>query len=90
MGSTNNTLNATPKKLGRLDKVIVFNVLITAMVLICVSLDVLCQELRWLTFLEGVFKLTPISCVTLYFVTLTPFQNAKYPLICFAAGKGSA
>ncbi len=28
----------------------------------------------------------PIFC---YFSTLTPFQNATYPLICFAAGFGS-
>jgi cell division protein FtsL len=38
MGSSKNTLNTTPKKMGRLDKMIVFNVLIIVMILICVSL----------------------------------------------------
>jgi hypothetical protein len=37
MGSSKNTLNTTPKKMGRLDKMIVFNVLIIVMILVHAS-----------------------------------------------------
>jgi hypothetical protein len=45
MGPSNNTFNTTPKNMSRLDKKIVFNVLIIAAILVCVSLVTLRQEL---------------------------------------------
>jgi hypothetical protein len=59
VGLSKNILNTTLKKMGRLDKKIVFNVLITVATMICDSVVVLLQELRRPIFLEGVFGLTP-------------------------------
>jgi hypothetical protein len=44
--------------MGRLDKVIVFRVLIMRMIMNCDSVVILLQELGRSTFLEGIFRLT--------------------------------
>jgi hypothetical protein len=46
--------------MGRLDKVIVFNVLIVVIILVCVSLDVSRQKEGRSNFLEGIFGFTHI------------------------------
>jgi len=56
MCRSKNTLNTT-LKMGRLDKMIIFRVLIIVTILICVSLDVPFRERRRSIFLEGVFGL---------------------------------
>jgi hypothetical protein len=52
MVSSKNTLNTTSRTIARLDKMIVFSILIIVMVLICVPLDASCQELGATIFLE--------------------------------------
>jgi t-SNARE complex subunit (syntaxin) len=44
MGSSNNTLNTALKKMGRIDKITLFNVLITVMILVCYFLVITYQE----------------------------------------------
>jgi len=60
MGESKNTLNTTPKRMGRLDKTIVFNVLIIVKTLVCDFFVTLGQEVERSIFLEGVFGLTQI------------------------------
>jgi ABC-type uncharacterized transport system permease subunit len=52
MGNSKNTLKYNSEENGRLDKAIVFNVLIMVMILACVSLVTLWQELKRSTFLR--------------------------------------
>jgi hypothetical protein len=58
MGQSKNTLNTTLKKMGRLDKIIVFSVLIIVMILVCHFLVTLWQELRRPSYLEDIIGLT--------------------------------
>jgi hypothetical protein len=60
MGESKNTFNTTFKKMGRLDKMIVFNMLIIVVMLVCVFRDALWQELGWPFFLEGICVELPI------------------------------
>jgi hypothetical protein len=57
MDESKNTLNTAMKKMDRLHKMVVLRMLITVMILVCVSSDVSCQELGCSIFLEGVFGL---------------------------------
>jgi hypothetical protein len=61
MRSSKNTLTTTLKKLGRLDKMIVFSVLIMLMIMTCDFVVMLFQELRRPIFLEAVFGLTLVN-----------------------------
>jgi len=58
MGSSNNTLNTALKKMGRLDKITLFNALITVMILVFDLLVTMWQELGRPIFLEAIFGLT--------------------------------
>jgi len=60
MGSSENILHSTLKKIGHLDKMTVLNVLLIVVILACVSRDLSYQELGWPIFLESVFGLTQI------------------------------
>jgi hypothetical protein len=64
MGSSKNTFNTTLKRMGRLDKMVVFNILITVITSVCDSVVTLWRESARLIFLEGGFGLTPIVCTT--------------------------
>jgi hypothetical protein len=55
MGSPKNTLNTTLKKMGRLDKMIVVNLLIIVTVLIFDFLVTMLRKLRRPIFLEDIF-----------------------------------
>jgi hypothetical protein len=55
IGSSKNTLNTIPKKVGRLDKMIVSIVLIIVMILVCASRIRSWRELPRIIFPEGVF-----------------------------------
>jgi hypothetical protein len=61
MGSSNNTLNTALKKMGLIDKITLFNVLITVMILVSYFLVIAYQEFRRPNFLEGIFGLTHIK-----------------------------
>jgi hypothetical protein len=58
MGPSNNILNTTPKKMGRLNQMKVFNVLIIVMTLVYVFLITWYRELGRPIFLEAIFGLT--------------------------------
>jgi len=60
MGNSKNTLNTTLKKMSRLDRKIVFDVLIILMILVCDFLATMLRELGQSFFLEGIFGLTQI------------------------------
>jgi hypothetical protein len=82
VGSSNNTLNTTPKKLGRLDRMIIFGVLITAMIWVCVSLVISCRELERSIFLEGIFGLIHVSTAARSSCTIVVFLTTTRPRKC--------
>jgi len=61
VGPSKNILNAIPKKMGRLDQMKVFSVLIIVMTLLNVVLITWYRELRRPIFLEAIFGLTHIN-----------------------------
>jgi len=60
IGQSKNTLSATLKKMGHVDKTITFSVLTIVMILICDFLVRLWQELGRPVLIDGVFGLTQI------------------------------
>jgi hypothetical protein len=61
LGESKNTLNTTLKKMGRLDKIIVFSVLIIVVILVCDFLVTLWQELGRPSYLENIIGLTHLQ-----------------------------
>jgi len=61
MGPSKNILNTAPKKMGRLDQMKVFIVLIIVMILVYISLITRYRELGRPNFLQDIFGLTHIS-----------------------------
>jgi hypothetical protein len=61
MGPSKNILNKAPKKIGRLDQMKVFSVLIIVMTLVYVFLIKWYRELGRPIFLEAIFGLTQMS-----------------------------
>jgi len=61
VGSSKNTINTIRKKMGRIDTMIVFSVLVIVVLFVCASLVISCRELGRPIFLEGIFGLTHVK-----------------------------
>jgi len=61
MNISKSILNTTPKKMGRLDKMIILSLLMSVMLLVCDSLVTLWRDLRRPIFVEGIFGVSHIT-----------------------------